>query len=80
MYDGFGKTGRERKWTISLFDYVENPRSLPGNIDVVYTVPCACAGVYRNKTCNQHGIGKGSLHWDPTARQEYQSAKTDRRS
>jgi hypothetical protein len=29
---------------ISLLDYVENPWCLPGDIDVVYTVPCACAG------------------------------------
>lgn len=41
---------------ILLFDYVENPRSLPGDINIVYTVPCARADVYGSKTCNQHGI------------------------
>jgi hypothetical protein len=36
---------------ISLFDYVENPWCLPGDIDVVYTVPRARTDVYRDQTC-----------------------------
>jgi hypothetical protein len=55
------------KETISLFDYVKNPRSFSGDIDVVYTVPCTCAGVYRFSTgqgaVTQAGLGDLLHDW-----------------
>ena len=47
---------------ISLFDYVENPWGLPGDIDVVYTVPCARAGSISD--LHQQLDRRDSLHFD----------------
>ena len=38
---------QKKTQSISLLDYVENPRGFPGDIDVVYTVPCTRADVYK---------------------------------